>query len=85
MLMQKNLPLTIGRPGRCRPDGPRVHARIKASGWLALALVPWLIGAGPGSENDKDKSKDKPRTGEQIYRQMCASCHGASGEGTDDH
>ena len=25
------------------------------------------------------------RTGEQIYRQKCASCHGASGEGTEDH
>ena len=25
------------------------------------------------------------RTGEQIYRQQCASCHGASGEGTEDH
>jgi hypothetical protein len=25
------------------------------------------------------------RTGEQIYRQQCASCHGATGEGTDDH
>ena len=24
-------------------------------------------------------------TGEQIYRQKCASCHGASGEGTEDH
>jgi len=24
-------------------------------------------------------------TGEQTYRQKCASCHGASGEGTDDH
>jgi cytochrome c5 len=27
----------------------------------------------------------KPRDGEQIYRQMCASCHGPSGEGTVDH
>ena len=25
------------------------------------------------------------RTGEQIYRRQCASCHGAVGEGTDDH
>jgi hypothetical protein len=25
------------------------------------------------------------RTGEQIYRQQCASCHGSMGEGTDDH
>ncbi len=24
-------------------------------------------------------------TGQQIYRQKCASCHGASGEGTEDH
>ena len=24
-------------------------------------------------------------TGEQIYRQKCASCHGASGEGTEEH
>jgi cytochrome c553 len=24
-------------------------------------------------------------TGEEIYRQKCVSCHGASGEGTDDH
>jgi hypothetical protein len=25
------------------------------------------------------------RTGEQIYRQLCASCHGAAGEGTTKH
>jgi hypothetical protein len=25
------------------------------------------------------------RTGKQIYRQQCASCHGAKGEGSDDH
>jgi cytochrome c553 len=25
------------------------------------------------------------QTGEQIYRQRCASCHGRSGEGTDDN
>ena len=24
------------------------------------------------------------RTGEQIYRKQCASCHGANGEGTDE-
>jgi Protein of unknown function (DUF1592)/Protein of unknown function (DUF1588)/PA14 domain/Protein of unknown function (DUF1595)/Cytochrome C oxidase, cbb3-type, subunit III/Protein of unknown function (DUF1585) len=52
-------------------------------GWLAVAMVPLLIGAGP--DNDQNKGKDKDRTGEQIYRQMCASCHGAGGEGTDDH
>ena len=28
---------------------------------------------------------DPGLTGEQIYRQKCASCHGASGEGTEDH
>ena len=35
--------------------------------------APALIAAGPA------------RTGEQIFRQQCASCHGAAGEGTDDH
>ncbi|MBI3465416.1 MAG: c-type cytochrome, partial [Planctomycetes bacterium] len=25
------------------------------------------------------------RTGEQIYRQMCASCHGPAGEGTEEN
>jgi cytochrome c553 len=28
---------------------------------------------------------DEGRTGEQIYRQRCASCHGAKGEGTDEN
>src|SRR5436189_247680 len=25
---------------------------------------------------------DPPRTGEQVYRQMCARCHGGNGQGT---
>ncbi len=41
--------------------------------WLMPALIPCMIAAGPA------------RTGEQIYRQQCAACHGKSGEGTDDH
>jgi mono/diheme cytochrome c family protein len=43
--------------------------------WTALAalgLVPWAARADS-------------RTGEQIYRQRCASCHGPSGEGTDEN
>ncbi len=41
---------------------------------LLLAAVP----AGRASANDGP-------TGQQIYQQRCASCHGASGEGTKDH
>jgi cytochrome c553 len=41
--------------------------------WSFLMLTPFLIAAAPD------------RKGEQIYRQKCASCHGASGEGTDEH
>src|SRR5436309_1478787 len=40
---------------------------------LAIVLVPRPAAAAEG------------RTGEQIYRQQCASCHGASGEGTKDN
>jgi mono/diheme cytochrome c family protein len=74
----------IGRPCRSlRPVRLRLPSGAMTPAWLALALIPLLIGAGP--ENDNDKGKGQSRTGEQIYRQMCASCHGASGEGTDDH
>ena len=41
--------------------------------WLVAALIPSLAAAEPD------------RAGEQIYRQKCAACHGAAGEGTDDH
>ncbi len=45
--------------------------------WLAvLASVP----------AQRSARADGPiLTGAEIYRQKCASCHGASGEGTDDH
>jgi mono/diheme cytochrome c family protein len=41
--------------------------------WLVLVLISPIALAGP------------VRSGEQIYRQQCASCHGSSGEGTDEH
>jgi len=49
------------------------HYMRTALAWLMAALVPCMVAAGPA------------RTGEQIYRQQCATCHGTSGEGTDDH
>lgn len=47
---------------------------LGASFSLPLAGV---LGAPP-----KPKAVQKSRTGEQIYRLKCASCHGAKGEGT---
>ncbi len=41
--------------------------------WLAAVLAPGAAAAAEG------------RTGEQIYRQMCARCHGTTGEGTREH
>src|SRR5262245_60391571 len=40
---------------------------------LAAVLLPLPAAAAEG------------RTGEQIYRQRCAKCHGAAGEGTTEH
>jgi hypothetical protein len=79
--MQNDASPKMGRSGRSCSDRARFRSGVMVPGWLALAMVPLLIGAGP----DTDQGKDKGRTGEQIYRQMCVSCHGASGEGTDDH
>jgi hypothetical protein len=44
-----------------------------AFAWLVMVLNPPIARAGP------------VRSGEQVYRQQCAACHGSSGEGTDDH
>jgi cytochrome c553 len=43
---------------------------------FCLPLLWLLLAAFPGQAAE--------RTGEQIYRQKCASCHGARGEGTPD-
>ncbi|HXG12987.1 MAG TPA: c-type cytochrome, partial [Gemmataceae bacterium] len=42
--------------------------------WLMLAGFMTVPAAGAIAADG--------RTGEQIYRQMCARCHGANGEGT---
>ena len=51
-----------------------LHCAAKtAMSWLVIVMIPSMTVASP------------VRSGEQIYRQQCASCHGAKGEGTDDH
>jgi hypothetical protein len=45
--------------------------------WLRLSFGFLLLGL--------PAARAAESTGEQIYRQQCASCHGASGEGTDEH
>src|SRR5262245_59616174 len=52
------------------PQRPRRLPAFSISLCLAAAMVPGLARAAGDL------------TGEQIYRQKCASCHGASGEGT---
>jgi cytochrome c553 len=55
----------------------QVHSGFRrplSSTMLGLALL-LLAGRAVAAEG---------RSGEQIYRQQCASCHGASGEGTDE-
>lgn len=46
---------------------------------LALALSHLPAGQLAGAE------PSAPRSGQQIYEQLCRSCHGAAGEGTDEH
>src|SRR3954447_731209 len=41
----------------------------------------WLASVLTGGTS----AADEGRTGEQIYREQCASCHGGSGEGTPDN
>jgi cytochrome c553 len=41
-------------------------------------VLAWIVASLPGG------TAAESRTGEQIYRQQCARCHGAKGEGTDE-
>jgi cytochrome c553 len=56
--------------GRCRRE---IEIETVLAWLITLVLVPGMAVAAPG------------RTGEQTYKLQCASCHGAAGEGTDDH
>ena len=47
----------------------------RSGSWLPL-LAAFLSAAGVAAADN--------RSGDQIYRQMCASCHGAAGEGTPE-
>jgi hypothetical protein len=57
------------------PQSINGHFCVTGTGLSCLVLLalPVMAAAGP------------VRTGEQIYRQQCASCHGSIGEGTDEH
>ncbi len=55
---------------------PMCYRRRMLTGLLCVCLATALPRPAPAADG---------RTGEQIYRQMCARCHGASGEGTKDN
>lgn len=41
-----------------------------------------ILALGAGLMSAQAESPNKPSAGETVYRQQCASCHGAKGEGT---
>ncbi len=55
-----------------------VAARKASVGCSSLIVACALQGSGPAGLF----AEDAPATGEQIYRQRCAKCHGQEGEGT---
>src|SRR5262245_37487274 len=59
-------------------DSLMVDDRVSPSwlvAWIALGIA---IISSPARADDGT-------TGESIYQSLCATCHGASGEGTADH
>jgi cytochrome c553 len=62
------------------PNLKRLSPRPIRYRFMAWAMVFCLLAVVPAS-----KAPAQSRTGEQIYRQMCARCHGPKGEGTKDH
>lgn len=65
----------------------RAFPRAASGGFLlrlafAVALLPTLVAARIVAADEADPG---PRTGEQIYHDDCASCHGDRGEGTSEY
>jgi len=65
-----------------RERGAVALARVAAvrSRLVWCAALAWLTVSAAGSGAQADEP-----TGEQIYRQMCAACHGEQGQGVADH
>ncbi len=55
----------------------RSRRLIRLAQWLLLPALLTAPRAGAAA--------DPVRTGEQVYRQTCAACHGAAGEGSEDY
>jgi Protein of unknown function (DUF1592)/Protein of unknown function (DUF1588)/Protein of unknown function (DUF1595)/Protein of unknown function (DUF1585)/Protein of unknown function (DUF1587)/Cytochrome C oxidase, cbb3-type, subunit III len=53
--------------------------RLRSTGALAIAAALALTGCG-GADDDDEPSGDAA-AGATLYKEMCASCHGAAGEG----
>jgi mono/diheme cytochrome c family protein len=57
-------------------------ARTSALGIVLLVSLPGVLSARPAPSAAKT---NKVLTGQQIYEQRCASCHGAKGEGSKQY
>lgn len=54
------------------------RTRIPSGVWVLLLALVTAVGGVACTESD---GAAEPRTGSQIYRAVCATCHGRSGEG----
>jgi len=61
---------------------PAFVARASALGIVLLVSLPGVLSARPVPGAARPK---KALTGQQIYQQRCASCHGAKGEGSKQY
>ncbi len=57
---------------------PLLLFRLRSLAWVLILGLAGLLPA-------RASAAPQGLTGEQIYRQQCASCHGKAGEGSDDY
>lgn len=73
------LRLTIlhGRPGRIMPTFSHMHEKEIDS--IIAYMRSWT--GHPGKKYARERIKGDVSRGEEIFKQRCVSCHGATGEG----
>src|SRR5437588_11601029 len=76
----------------CTPNVRRANAMPRASVSFHLILLGMLVPAAAiglivaaAIAADAPPKPAKSQPGQEIYREQCASCHGAAGQGTADN
>ena len=87
---------SANHPAHIRPAFPSLAGSRSSGRWYArtamLRLIPFqrvlhalALAAGLVASVSQKAAAEESRGGEQIFKELCAKCHGATGQGNEEH